>query len=208
MRISVFRSMMLCHFFFFFTKNESWREAHCPHLQDSPRGVLVSCNNGEKLLWSWRQWASPKRRLIHSELVALSAPCRHLWPAAAVCSNVCIFQAAFSHTHRRTKIKISVNTFLWYIIHNGWVTPPFICHLSFSNLVLVIVTMLRKSVHYKHGFPSHVYRACVMISNVVTTQTTMSLNWRQHINSIQGESILKITARRYGSSKHQIFSDE
>jgi len=46
-----------------------------------------------------------------------------------------------------------------------------------------------------------------MMTNGVTTQTTMSLNWRQLINRIQEESIHKITAHYYGPSGHQILRD-
>jgi hypothetical protein len=46
------------------------------------------------------------------------------------------------------------------------------------------------------------------MTTVVTTQTTMSLDWRQHINRIQEESIHKIIVHHYGHSGHQILRDE
>lgn len=135
---------------------------------------------------------------------SLPTPCRSLRPAVlSESSNVWIFQAIYSHTpllaHWSTKIKISVHAFLCCIIDKGWANPPFVCRLYFSCHVLVSLLCRGRRFILNKASSFHVCKASVMM-NVVTTQTTMSWNWRRHINRIQEESVHKITAHNYGPS--------
>lgn len=203
-----------------FTINGWWREACCLHLRYCPREVLVNsqklgnyCEVGVIEFLRNDCWCKPSytASATQQSLHFVFAVYRHR-AAASECNNVWIFQAIFNHTpllaHWSTKIKISVHAFLCCIIDKGWANPPFVCHFYCSCRVPDIITESRTSIHFKQGFLLHAYKASVMMTHVVTTQTTMSLNWRQHTNRIQEESIHKITAHHYGPSGHPILRDE